>query len=39
MLSTALEVLLLALFAITVLSAAVGVAARMTHQLHDGPTA
>jgi hypothetical protein len=36
MLGTALEVVLTALFAVTLLSAAVGVAARMAHQLHGG---
>jgi hypothetical protein len=36
MLSTLVEVLLLALFAVTLLSAAVGVADRLTDQLHGG---
>jgi hypothetical protein len=37
MLGTVLEVVLIALFAVTLLSAALAVARRMTHQLHDGP--
>ncbi len=37
MIGTLIEVLLVALFAVTLLSAAVAVAGRMTHQLHDGP--
>lgn len=37
MLGTALEVLLIALFALTLVSAAVAVATRTTHQLHGGP--
>lgn len=39
MLGTVLEVLLIVLFAVTLLSAAIGVATRMTHQMHAGPSA
>lgn len=39
MLGTLVEVLLVALFAVTLLSATVAVAGRLTHQSHGGPAA
>lgn len=39
MIGTLIEVLLVALFAVTLLSAAVAVGGRMMHQLHGGPAA